>query len=127
MKTHQIFSLLFGSTGIFAIASALYTWGEGVLWEQQKLVDVWIPWADLVLAGPVSLMAAVGLWQQRWWNYIPGLVCSGIYGFGSTLVFIEMVWHGQYPVRLIIPSFSGLGIAISYIIWIVTDGRFNKK
>jgi hypothetical protein len=53
---NRIFAWLFILTGIFAIAGGLYIWGDGNIFDQSELVRVLIPWADIILTGPISLV-----------------------------------------------------------------------
>jgi len=111
---NQLFSYLFLLTGIFAIAGGFYTWGDGVIFDQNELIQVLIPWADIVLTGPVSIISAYGLRKNLTWGQKLGLTTSGIYVFGSLLVFISMIWNDTYPFLLILPSISGFLIGISF-------------
>lgn len=111
----RLFSWLFLLTGIFAILGGLYTWGEGVIFNQNELVQVLIPWADIVLTGPVSIISAYGLSKGRNWGGKLGLTTSGIYVFGSLLVFISMIWNGNYSILLLIPAISGFCIGVAFI------------
>lgn len=111
----KFYAILFFLTGIFAIAGGLYTWGEGNLFKQQELLKVLIPWADIILTGPLSLVYGLGILRRRNWGQVLGLATSGIYVFGSLLVFICMFWNKEFPVYLVIPALSGAFIGMSYI------------
>ncbi|MCJ7717348.1 MAG: hypothetical protein MUO54_12630, partial [Anaerolineales bacterium] len=87
-KFTKFFSWLFLSTGIFAILGALYTWGEGPLFSQDDLLLTLVPWADLIITGPLSLLAAVGVGMKKRWGTLIALMTCGIYIFGSALVYI---------------------------------------
>lgn len=112
---NRVFGLLFLLTGIFAMAGGLYTWGDGSILDQNELVKVLVPWADIIFTGPLSLLCGYGILKNRYWGQILGLVTSGIYVFGSILVFISMYWNKDYAVLLIIPAFSGLLIGTGFI------------
>jgi hypothetical protein len=113
-----IFSWLFTATGIFAILGALYTWGEGPILEQTSLLCILLPWGDLLITGPFSLLTAIGLFKHTKWAPVLGLMTSGIYVFGSTLVNVCLVWNGPpYPLQLALPALAGLLIGISYPGW----------
>jgi len=117
-----LFVWLFLSTGIFALVGALFSWGRGWLFSQTDLSDVLIPMADLVLTGPLSLVAAYGLWRNRVWGIHLGLVTAGTYMLGSVLVFISLIWLGRpYPMQLVVPPIFGLGIAVFYIFWVIKE------
>ncbi len=115
-----IFALLFLSTGVFAIVGALFTWGEGWLFAQKYGCARLIPMADLMVAGPISLAAAFGIFLKKHWGIAFGLMASGIYIFGSALVYIQIIEQGQpYPLRLVVPPIFGMGIAVGFLVWVV--------
>jgi len=122
MNKNKTFGILFLLTGIFAIAGGLYTWGDGSIFSQTELLKVLIPWADLILTGPLSLVSGFCILKNLNVGRIFGLITSGIYIFGSILVFITIVWNNNYSVFLIVPSISGFLIGTSYIVFI-----FNRK
>jgi hypothetical protein len=115
MKT--LFGILFILTGIFALFGGLYTWGAGSIFEQSELSEVLIPWADMLLTGPLSLLSGYGILRERSWGRKLGLVTSGVYLFGSTLVWIRIVWNQDYSPSLIIPSALGFLIALGFILY----------
>ena len=113
----SLFVVLFLLTGVFAILGGLYTWGDGSIFQQTELARVLIPWADIILTGPLSLFVALGLYKKKRWGLSLGLVTGGIYTFGSILVFISVVWNKDYSVYLLVPAFSGLCIGAGFIVW----------
>jgi len=110
----KAFGILFFLTGIFAVAGGLYTWGDGNILVQRELVKVLIPWADIILTGPISLVCGYGILKKKSWGQILGLITSGIYIFGSVLVFISVFWNKDYSFLLIIPALSGLSIGLAF-------------
>lgn len=118
---NKLFGLFFILTGIFAIVGGLYTWGDGAIFSQTELLTVLIPWADIILTGPLSLVCGYGILKKMKWGSILGLMTSGIYVFGSVLVFITMVWNQDYSVFLILPSFSGFSIGTSFVGFTLTE------
>lgn len=62
---NKFFTVLFILTGIFAILGALYTWGEGSIFEQHELAKILIPWADILLTGPISILAGLDFSKKR--------------------------------------------------------------
>ncbi len=122
VKTSKFFSWLFLSTGIFAIVGALYTWGDGPIYNQKNLLAVLVPWADLLITGPLSLLAAYGVWKRLSWGNALGLMVCGIYLFGSALVYISLLWNGApYPLELALPPIVGIGFGIIYPIWVLRN------
>lgn len=122
VKTAKFISWFFLLTGIFAIVGALYTWGDGPIYHQKDLLTVLIPWADLLITGPLSLLAAFGVWNRKSWGFLLGLMVCGIYLFGSALVYISLLWNGApYPFELVFPPIVGILFSISYPIWILKN------
>lgn len=117
----KIFGILFILTGIFAIAGGLYTWGDGSIFSQTELLTVLIPWADIILTGPISLISGYGILKNLNWGRILGLFTSGIYILGSVLVFITIVWNNNYSVFLIVPSISGLLIGVVFVVFTIRE------
>jgi hypothetical protein len=111
---NRAFGMLFTLTGVFAIVGGLYTWGDGSILAQSELVKVLIPWADIVLTGPLSLVCGYGILKERYWGTMLGLITSGVYMFGSILVFISIIWNKDYSVFLLVPATSGLLIALGF-------------
>ena len=117
------FGILFILTGIFAIAGGLYTWGNGSIFHQTELLTVLIPWADIILTGPISLISGYGIIKNTNWGKILGLLTSGIYIFGSVLVFITIVWKKDYSVFLIVPSISGFAIGAGFVVFTIREEK----
>lgn len=122
VKTAKFFSWFFLLTGIFAIVGALYTWGDGPIYHQKDLLTVLIPWADLLITGPLSLLAAFGVWNRKSWGFLLGLMVCGIYLFGSAMVYISLLWNGApYPLELAYPPIVGIGFGIAFPIWVLKN------
>ena len=50
---------------------------------------------------------------------------SGIYLFGSALVYISLLWNGApYPLELAFPPIIGIGFGIIYPIWVLRNLPF---
>ncbi len=119
-KSIKWIAWMFLSTGVFAIVGALYTWGDGPIYLEQDLLTALVPWADLMITGPLSLLAAYGIWNKRTWGHILGLMVCGIYLFGSALVYIALVWNGPpYPLKLALPPVIGIAFSIIFPYWLI--------
>lgn len=116
----KLFGILFVSTGVFAILGGLYTWGDGSIFQQRELIKVLIPLADVILTGPLSLACGYGILKHYKWGGVLGLATSGIYVFGSTLVFISIFWNNDYSIFLIVPALSGAAIGVGYISFVLS-------
>lgn len=112
----RLLAVLVFLTGVFAILGGLYTWGDGLIFSQSELLKVLIPWADILVTGPLSIICGLGLHSKKKWAFPLGLFVSGIYVFGSVLVFISILWKQDYSWFLILPSISGLLIGIGFTI-----------
>jgi hypothetical protein len=86
----KAFGILFVLTGVFAMVGGLYTWADGSIFSKTDLLTVLIPWADIILTGPISLVGGYGILNNRSWGRVLGLMTSGICVFGSVLVFITI-------------------------------------
>jgi hypothetical protein len=75
--------------------------------------------ADLLMAGPLSLLAGGCLLAKKRWGVLLGMVVSGIYLFGAAQVFIVIFWNGTpYPWQLFVPPLFGIAIATGFIMWV---------
>jgi hypothetical protein len=123
----RISTFFFFMTGIFAIIGALYAWGDGFLFDQKNLSIVLIPLADLLVTGPLSLLAAYGIGSKKDWGHIIGLMVCGIYLFGSALVYIILIWNGApYPLQLVIPPIFGISFSIAYSLRFLLSPSTNR-
>jgi hypothetical protein len=118
---NKTFGILFILTGIFAIAGGLYSWGDGSIFSQTELLKVLIPWADIILTGPISLISGYAILKNLNWGVILGLLTSGIYILGSVLVFITIIWNNDYSIFLIFPSVSGFLIGAGFTIFTMRE------
>lgn len=123
----KTFGVLFLLTGFFAIAGGLYTWGDGSIFTQNELTKVLIPLADIILTGPISICCGYGILKDLSLSKNLGLVTSGIYLFGSVLVFITVFWNTDYSVFLIVPALSGLLISLGFIAWIYQTSSYKNE
>jgi hypothetical protein len=113
---NRLFGFLFIFTGLFAIVGGLCTWGTGNIFFQKELIDVLIPWADIIFTGPLSIVCGYGILMKQNWGKILGMCTSGIYVFGSILVFISIVWNNNYSICLIAPASTGFLIGLVYVV-----------
>ncbi len=89
------------------------------MFSQTQLAKVLIPWADVLLTAPLSIASGIGLMRKKQWAYYLAAATSGIYLFGTALVFISMIWNRDYSVFLIVPASSGGTIALLYLSWVI--------
>jgi hypothetical protein len=120
---NKFFGTLFILTGIFAIVGGLYTWGDGNIFKQNELIKVLIPFADIIVTGPLSIVCGIGLLKKKYWGNTLGLSSSGIYIFGSVLVFTSVIWNKDFSIYLLLPATSGLIIGTAFLYLSLTQKR----
>ena len=105
-------------TGIFAIAGALYRWGDGSIFNAPLGTDLQLFIADILITGPISIIAAIGFIKLKKWAIISSILASGIFIYGSALVYINVLQDGApYLLKLIIPPIFGIGLSIAIMMW----------
>jgi uncharacterized membrane protein (DUF2068 family) len=123
---NKTFGILFILTGIFAIIGGLFTWGKGFIFIQKELFTALIPLADIILTGPISIISGYGIIKNRNWGSILGLVTSGIYLFGSILVFITIVWNHDYSIKILVPSITGFSIGLCFVLFMMKKEEIGR-
>ena len=108
------FGILFLVTGFLALIGALYTWGRGPIWTAEPVFAL-IPLADLLLAAPASVVAGIALLLKKSWALRWTLLVSGMYVYGSILVWLLLLLFPHYrsPELWIAPVW-GLLLAIYF-------------
>lgn len=117
-KVQKIFGLSFFLTGIFAFIGSIYTWGNGFLFTTPNGTDVSVYIADFLITFPLSILAGIGIWNNKHWGLYLGWITSGVYIYGSILVYAMVFQQGTpYALHLMIPPIFGISISIGYIVW----------
>lgn len=118
MPTRSIFSICFFFTGFFALLGGLYTWGSGWIFSQVDTKSVLVPLADVLLAGPLSLIASWGIYKSQNWGDVLGLLTSGMFLFGSVQVYI-LIAYTDSPIllQLCIPPLGGICLSVAFATW----------
>lgn len=105
-------------TGVFAMVGAMYRWGEGPLFTAPPGTDVQLFYAEIIVCGPVSFIAAAGYWKMKKWGLFAGLVSTGIYLYGSAMVYVSVFQAGfPIPLQLVIPPIFGIGLSVVILWW----------
>ena len=114
----KIFSLMLLATGIFAIVGGLYTWGKGPIFSAPLGTDLKLFISDIIIAGPFSIIATIGIWKCRYWGLLFCWFVCGVYLYGSIAVFVMLIQEGApYSLELIIPPIFGTLLSIMLLIW----------
>lgn len=112
-------------TGIFAIVGALYRWGDGPILNAPPGTDLQLFIADLLITGPISIIAAIGFLKLKKWAIISSILASGIFIYGSALVYINVIQNGApYSLKFILPPIFGIGLSISILVWLWENYEF---
>jgi len=128
LLTYKLFAWLFFTTGVFATIGSLFSWGKGWLFTQTNLNNVLLPLSDLLVTSPLSFISAYGIWYKKNWGIFAGLLTSGIYIFGSVVVYVSIIWNGSpYPIQLIVPPIFGLSFAALFFIWVINTHLANQS
>jgi hypothetical protein len=105
------------STGIFALISSLYSWGEGLIFTVETPMILIIA-ADLFITVPASLILSYGIFDRKPWvsgfRWFP----IGMYLWGSAMVYIiELSGGAPYNIIFLLIPLSGISLAIFLILW----------
>lgn len=74
--------------------------------------------ADIILAGPLSILASIFLWKSNLWGLLLSWLVSGIYLYGSVVVYVMIIQNGPpYPLELIFPPIIGVGLSLILLFW----------
>jgi hypothetical protein len=98
-------------------------WGEGFLLSFPADVDYRFPISDILVNAPASILAAIGLWQGRYYGYIAGQFVAGFYIYASVEIFV-MIFQEPPPYRLeiLIPQVLAVIVALFLVsLWKYKD------
>ena len=106
-------SWLFILTGLFAIIGALFSWGSGWLFDQPSSPATSLIYADLILAGPLAVLAGILKLNNLKYANAALLTSSGLMIYGSVQVWV-MILMNQVPNNALfwIPSIFGFALAL---------------
>lgn len=118
----KFFGLFFLLTGIFSLISSLFAWGQGWLFSIKNINLFLVPMADLLTTFPLSIITAYGILKNKSWSIFFGIFTSGIYFFGSIVVFIIIFFNtNPFQFQLFIPSIIGFLFSIAFFIWSIIN------
>lgn len=113
----RLFAILFLTISAFALIGSLYTWGSGLLFDQQKSHELLLPIVDLILTFPLSFAAGYLLLKDHRLGFILGLILAGSLLYGSIAVYIELYLMESYSWRLAAPPIAGIALSVVYFNW----------
>jgi hypothetical protein len=127
-KQAKTLAISYFITGLFAAIGALYRWGDGPLFLAQQGDDIELFIAELVVAAPASILASIGLVKLQRWGMIMSLFSTGVFIYGSALVYASIfIFGAPIPLKLLIPPIFGIGLSIATIWWIRLNGDERLK
>jgi len=113
----RLFAILFLTISAFAFIGSLYSWGSGVLFDQQKSHELLLPIVDLLFTFPLSLAAGYLLIKSHPLGFTMGLILAGSLLYGSIAVYVEIYLMESYSWRLVVPPIAGIALSVIYINW----------
>ncbi len=84
----KLVATLFFLFGALAFLGSVFLWGEGFILQFPPGVDYRFPVTDILVNAPVSILAAIGLWQRRRYGYIASQFAAGFYTYASVEIFV---------------------------------------
>ena len=114
----KIIAILMFLFGLLAFLGSLFLWGEGFLLDFPEGVNLAFPITDMLINGPASIIAAVGLWRMKKWGYPAALFVAGFYVYASVYIFVEMFQAGPpYAPAIFAPQILAVLTAIAAVIY----------
>jgi hypothetical protein len=110
----NIIAILMFLFGLLAFLGSLFLWGEGFLLDFPEGVNLAFPITDILINGPASIIAAIGLWRMKKWGYPAAQFVAGFYLYASVYIFVEMFQAGPpYAPAIFAPQVLAVLTAIA--------------
>ncbi len=123
----KLLSILFFLFGALAFLGSIFLWGRGFILQFPPGVDYRFPVTDILVNAPVSLLAAIGLWQRRRYGYIASQFAAGFYIYASVEICIDVA-QGGLPAgpEILAPQIMAVIVALLsvFYLWRVQE-QFN--
>jgi hypothetical protein len=123
----KILAILLFLFGLLAFAGSAFLLGEGFILNPPEGVDLAFPITDILVNGPASIAAAIGLWKMKQWGYVTSQFVAGFYIYASVEIFVHVVQGGPpYAMEIVAPQALAVLVAVALIVylWRIRD-RFN--
>jgi hypothetical protein len=116
----QAIALILMFFGLLAFIGSLFMWGEGFILPIKMGLDYSYAIPDILINAPISIIAAIGLWNKRNIGFIFANIIAGIYVYVSTNILVRVLQSGTpYIFSLLFPPIISIGLMglILIIIW----------
>jgi hypothetical protein len=120
----SVLAILLLLFGLLAFLGSLFLWGGGFLLNPPPGTDLTFPIPDILVNGPASVIAAVGLWRMTRWGYAASQFVAGFYTYASVEIFSMVAQEGPpYPMEIIVPQVLALAVAAALVLymWRIRD------
>ena len=123
----KILAILLFLFGLLAFIGSAFLWGEGFILNPPEGVDLAFPITDILVNGPASIAAAIGLWKMKQWGYVTSQFVAGFYVYASVEIFVHVAQEGPpYAVEIVAPQVLAVLVAVPLVayLWRIRD-RFD--
>lgn len=123
----KILAILLFLFGLLAFIGSAFLWGEGFILTPPEGVDLAFPITDILVNGPASIAAAIGLWKMKQWGYVTSQFVAGFYVYASVEIFVHVAQEGPpYAVEIVAPQVLAVLVVIPLVayLWRIRD-RFD--
>lgn len=105
--------------GLFAIAGSIFLWGQGFILRPPEGVNVALPLADILINGPASIVAGVGLWRRRRFGYLAAYFVAGIYLYASAFILVEAFQERPPDFwAIVVPQVAAVLVAVVLLLYL---------
>ena len=105
--------------GLLAFFGSAFLWGEGFILNPPAGVDLGFPVTDILVNGPASIAAAIGLWKMRTWGYIASQFVAGFYIYASVEIFVHVAQEGPpYLPEIVAPQVLAVLVAVALVVYL---------
>ena len=123
----KILAIMLFLFGLLAFIGSAFLWGEGFILNPPEGVDLAFPITDILVNGPASIAAAIGLWKMKQWGYVTSQFVAGFYVYASVEIFVHVAQEGPpYAVEIVAPQVLAVLVAVPLVayLWRIRD-RFD--
>lgn len=115
----KILAILLFVFGLFAFFGSVFLWGAGFILFFPAGVDYSFPATDILVNGPASIIASIGLWKLKRYGYSASQFVAGFYIYASVEIFVRVA-QGSLPFSLaiIFPQILAVVVACGLVFYL---------
>jgi hypothetical protein len=120
----KILAVLLFLFGLLAFVGSAFLWGEGFILSPPDGTDLAFPITDILVNGPASIAAAIGLWKMKQWGYATSQFVAGFYIYASVEIFVHVAQDGPpYAMEIVAPQILAVLVAVALVayLWRIRD------